>query len=128
MLSYMAKRRRLNPQMDIQKEEVKMMNGIKMLVESGWVVDENYFKHLCQVSGVDLIAESYSSAKSERRKIDAVAVCVLRFANKFAENLGMPDYFGLDRLIQQPRENSEVFFTLDPSLYVSEKKKKIEQD
>ena len=33
----------------------------------------------------------------------------------------MPNYFGFDRLIAIPREPNEVFFTLDPSLYFSEK-------
>ena len=34
----------------------------------------------------------------------------------------MPNYFGFDRLIAIPREPNEIFFTLDPSLYFSEKK------
>ena len=34
----------------------------------------------------------------------------------------MPNYFGFDRLIAITREPNEVFFTLDPSLYFSEKK------
>ena len=71
MLGYMARRRREFPQIDIQREEVKIMNGIKLLVESGWVVDESYFKHLCEVSGMDKIVDQYFSAKSEQKKIDA---------------------------------------------------------
>ena len=47
MLEYMAKRRRNFPTLDIQREEVKIMNAVKLLVESGWVVDENYFNHIC---------------------------------------------------------------------------------
>ena len=39
------------------------MNGVKLLVESGWVVDESYFNHLCGVSGIDKIVEGYFSAK-----------------------------------------------------------------
>ena len=31
------------------------MNGVKLLVESGWVVDESYFKHLTEISGIDTI-------------------------------------------------------------------------
>ena len=98
------------------------MNGIKLLVESGWVVDESYFKHLCEVSGMDTIVEGYFSLKSAKKKIDAHIVTVLRFVQKFAENLGMPNYFGFDRLIAITREPNEVFFSLDPSLYFSEKK------
>ena len=45
---------------------------------------------------------------------------VLRFAQKFAENLGMPNFFGFDRLIAVPREPNEANFVLDPSLYYSE--------
>lgn len=122
MLGYMARRRREFPQLDIQREEVKIMNGIKLLVESGWVVDESYFKHLCEVSCMDKIVEEYFSAKSAKKKIDAEMVTVLRFVQKFAENLGMPNYFGFDRLIAITREPNEIFFTLDPSLYFSEKK------
>jgi len=59
MLEFMARRRRTNPGFDIQKEEVKIMNAVKLLVESGWVVDQNYFKHLCQVSGIDEIVDYY---------------------------------------------------------------------
>ena len=98
------------------------MNGIKLLVESGWVVDESYFKHLCEVSGMDRIVEQYFSVKSAKKKIEAEMVTVLRFVQKFAENLGMPNYFGFDRLIAIPREPNEIYFTLDPSLYFSEKK------
>ena len=63
MLGYMAKRRREHPHLDIEREEVKIMNGVKLLVESGWVVDENYFTHLCEVSGIDKIVEGYKSVK-----------------------------------------------------------------
>ena len=55
MLNFMANRRRQNPGLDIQREEVKIMNGVKLLVESGWVVDENYWCHLCEISGFDLV-------------------------------------------------------------------------
>lgn len=122
MLSYMAKRRRDFPQQDIKREEVKIMNGVKLLVESGWVVDENYFKHLCEVSGIDKIVEGYFSAKEKKVKIDTTVVTMLRFAHKFAENLGMANFFGLDRLIVTPREPTEVYFNLDPNLYYSEKR------
>jgi hypothetical protein len=64
MLSYMAKRRRLNPGFDIQSEEVKLFNAVKLCVESGWVVDQNYFRHLCQLSGIDIVFENYNSKKS----------------------------------------------------------------
>ena len=47
MLEYMAKCRRDHPNINVQPEQVKLMNGVKLLVESGWVVDENYYKHLC---------------------------------------------------------------------------------
>ena len=97
------------------------MNGVKLLVESGWVVDENYFKHLCEVSGIDKIVEGYFSAKKAKTKIDAKVVSILRFANKFAENLGMTNFFGLDRLIAMNREPNEVYFNLDPGLYFSQK-------
>jgi len=70
MLGYMARRRRENPQMDIRREEVKIMNGVKLLVESGWVVDESYLNHLCEISGFDKIVEGYFKAKSAKNKID----------------------------------------------------------
>ena len=117
MLDYMAKRRRTNPNQDISREEVKFMNGVKMLVESGWVVDEHYFKHLQEVSGIDVVYQNYRSAKSEKQKIDGRTIQLLRFANKFAENLGMADLFVEDRLVKQPRMPNEVFFSLDPTLY-----------
>ena len=59
MLQFMAKRRREHPKLDIQREEVKMMNGVKLLVESGWVCDLNYFTHLCEVSGIDKVHVEY---------------------------------------------------------------------
>ena len=49
-------------------------------------------------------------------------MALLRFANKFAENLGLHNFFGRDVLIQLPRDNSEVFFTLDPALYSDSEK------
>jgi len=51
----------------------------------------------------------------------------LRFVQKFAENLGMPTFFGLDRLICLQREPNEVFFTLDPGLYFSKQAQEEEQ-
>ena len=64
----------------------------------------------------------YLDAKASKVKMDVRIIAILRFANKFAENLGMPSHFGLDRLVTEPRESNEVFFQLDPGLYFSEKK------
>ena len=56
--------------------------------------------------------------------MDPRVFSILQFAHKFAMNLGMPNYFGLDRtMLSQPRERSEAVFTLDPSLYYAEPKK-----
>ena len=41
------------------------MNGVKLLVESGWIVDESYWKHLCEVSAIDKIVEGYYEAKDK---------------------------------------------------------------
>lgn len=123
MLSFMANRRRQNPHIDISKEEVKLMNAVKMLVESGWVVDQNYFKHLIEVSGISKVWHAYCEAKLEKRRVDGQTIALLRFANKFAENLGLPNFFGRDILIQMPRDNCEVFFTLDLGLYSDVKAK-----
>lgn len=126
MLGYMARRRREKPTIDITREEVKIMNGVKILVESGYVVEESYFKHLCEVSGFDKIVDSYFKAKFAKKKIDPQVVITLSFAQKFAENLGMPRFFGLDRSIVEKREPNEVFFTLDPNLYFSSQAQEIE--
>ena len=64
MLEYMARRRRLHPHLDIEPEEIKLMNGIKLLVESGWVVDKNYFIHLCEVAEITQHVEIYKDARS----------------------------------------------------------------
>lgn len=80
------------------------MNGVKLLVESGWVVDESYFKHLTEISGIGTILDIYNSAISMKVKIDPKVFSILSFANKFAENLGMPHYFGLEKPIVLPRE------------------------
>ena len=50
-------------------------------------------------------------------KVDPTVFSMLSFANKFAENLGMPHYFGLEKPVALAREPNEVFFTLDLSLY-----------
>ena len=49
------------------------------------------------------MVEGYLDAKTNKNKIDGRVVSILRFATKFAENLGLGNFFGLDRLIQQPR-------------------------
>jgi len=41
----------------------------------------------------------------------------MRFAIKFSENLGMADYFSVNRIVALPRVSSEVFYSLDPNLY-----------
>ena len=47
MLEFLFQRRKQHPTLNIQSEEVKIMNAVKILVESGWVVDRNYFRHIC---------------------------------------------------------------------------------
>jgi len=55
MLAFIAQRRRQNPNIDVQREEVKLMNAVKILVESGWVICQTYFKHLLDVSGINKV-------------------------------------------------------------------------
>ena len=119
MLDYMARRRRQHPDLDIESEEIKLMNGIKLLVESGWVVDRNYFIHLCEVAMIGHHVNSYKKARAAKQKVDPKSVCILRFVTKFAENLGMANIFGLDDSVRQPRQPNEVYFNLDPALYYS---------
>ena len=117
MLQFMAKRRREHPKLDIQREEVKMMNGVKLLVESGWVCDLNYFTHLCEVAGIDKVHAEYKELKERNARISSRTLSIIRFANKFSDNLGMPNFFGLDRMTALKRSHDEVSFTLDHSLY-----------
>ena len=119
----MAKRRREHPKLDIQREEVKMMNGVKLLVESGWVCDLNYFTHLCEVSGIDKVHAEYKELKERNARIGPRTLSIIRFANKFSDNLGMPNFFGLDRMTALKRSPEEVSFTLDHSLYPEKEKK-----
>ena len=119
----MAKRRREHPKLDIQREEVKMMNGVKLLVESGWVCDLNYFTHLCEVSGIDKVHAEYKELKERNARISPRTLSIIRFANKFSDNLGMPNFFGLDRMTALKRSPEEVSFTLDHSLYPEKEKK-----
>ena len=123
MLQFMAKRRREHPKLDIQREEVKMMNGVKLLVESGWVCDLNYFTHLCEVSGIDKVHAEYKELKERNARIGPRTLSIIRFANKFSDNLGMPNFFGLDRMTALKRSPEEVSFTLDHSLYPEKEKK-----
>ena len=123
MLQFMAKRRREHPKLDIQREEVKMMNGVKLLVESGWVCDLNYFTHLCEVSGIDKVHAEYKELKERNARISPRTLSIIRFANKFSDNLGMPNFFGLDRMTALKRSPEEVSFTLDHSLYPEKEKK-----
>ena len=88
---------------------------------------------------IDKVVEGYFNAKTNKSKIDQRVVKILRFATKFAENLGLGNFFGLDWFILKPEtpkkekdedpkkkkremKRKEVSFTLDPSLYFSEKK------
>ena len=103
MLEYMARRRRLHPHLDIEPEEIKLMNGIKLLVESGWVVDKNYFIHLCDVAEITQHVEIFKQARLEKKKVDPTTQCILRFVTKFSENLGMPNVFGLDDSVKESR-------------------------
>ena len=52
ILEFIAQRRQKFKDYDVQEEEVKLLNGIKMHVDSGWVVDNDALKQLFAVSGV----------------------------------------------------------------------------
>ena len=47
-------------------------------------------------------------------------IAVVQFAHKFSQNLGLPDYFEVEKHVALTRESDEVFFTLDHSLYQDE--------
>ena len=40
LLEFIAQRRRKVSEYDVHEEEIKLLNGIKMHVDSGWVVDQ----------------------------------------------------------------------------------------
>ena len=53
MLEFIARRRRQMKDYDVQEEEIKLLNGIKMHVDSGWVVDHQTLEQLFQVCGIN---------------------------------------------------------------------------
>lgn len=53
--------------------------------------------------------------------MDANVVALLQFVNKLAENMGMADLLNLHHSVALPRQHNEVFFTLDPNLYPTDK-------
>ena len=55
LLEFIAQRRMKFEDYDVQEEEVKVLNGIKMHVDSGWVVDYETLGQIFEVSGVSEI-------------------------------------------------------------------------
>jgi len=65
MLDYIAKRRRNLSEYDVQKEEIRLLNGIKMHVDSGWVVDRSTLRELFTLTGIAAVKEEYLHALKE---------------------------------------------------------------
>ena len=98
------------------------MNAVKILVESGWVVDRSYFRHICRISGIDELVVYYKSIVDENAKVDLTKRCILIFANRLAANMGMEGALGLELVDEAHRPLKEVKYSLDLGLYGNDKK------
>ena len=68
---------------DVQQEEVKLLNGIKMHVDSGWVVDKQTLEQLFIFSGISDVKKEYDDAvKDDLVQADSKQVHILQFAYK----------------------------------------------
>jgi len=109
MLQFIAKRRKEIKDYDVQQEEIKLLNGIKMHVDSGWVLDRSTLTQLFTITGVDDISEEYQEAvRAEDIQLPARIVPILQFAYKVACNMGLPDLLPLDQVILPPADPLEV--------------------
>lgn len=98
-----------------------MMNAVKILVESGWVVDRSYFKHICKISGLNELVAYYKSISEDKNaKVDLQKRSILVFANRLAANLGMEGALGLTLVDEANRPTKEVKYSLDPNLYFND--------
>ena len=108
LLDYIARRRKEQVEYDVQQEEIKLMNGIKMHVDSGWVVDRQTLTELFSLSGINQIKEAYDAACNDNSiQLGAKIVPILQFSYKVAFNMGLPDFIELHESILPPNDPFE---------------------
>ena len=121
MLEFIAKRRKENVEYDVQKEEIKLLNGIKMHVESGWVVDRPTLAQLFLVSGITAVQEQYrAELESKEKDFNPDLIPIIQFAYKAACNLGLPEFVTLAGISMPERMPGEVVWSIDEKLYLND--------
>ena len=120
LLEFIAQRRRVFSDYDVQEEEVKLLNGIKMHVDSGWVVDQETLQQLFVVSGIQDIQNQYKYAVDDERGRPSLKVMnTMQFAYKVACRMGLPDFVFIDDVLRPAKGPGEQDWALDMALYRS---------
>ena len=121
LLEHIAKRRRENVEYDVQQEEIKLLNGIKMHVESGWVVDRPTLAQLFKYSGITAIQEEYERELGNKdQEFNPDFIPIIQFAQKVASNMGLPDFVPLKEISQPERMPGEMVWAIDEKLYLND--------
>ena len=123
ILEFIAQRRKKFKDYDVQEEEVKLLNGIKMHVDSGWVVDNDALKQLFSVSGIQEIQNQYEvESNSELVRPSLKVMHTMQLAYKTACKMGLPDLVYIDDVLRPQKDPNELEWRLDMNLYVSSQK------
>jgi len=118
MLEYIAKRTREQKNYDIQKEEIKLLNAVKMHVDSGWVVDHQTLTALLEISGIFEIKKQYDYAVEDDELVAGPnLIPILKFAYRVSCAMGVPDCIVIDNALKHPKEPGQDSWVLDARLY-----------
>jgi hypothetical protein len=93
MLHWIAARRVQYKDVDLQEEEVKALNFLRILVEGGWVCDKPALKTLLDNSGITAMQQKYHGILegNQTGTMTKQMLIVMQFAFVFCKVMGFPE-------------------------------------
>lgn len=79
MLQFLAVRRNQMKDFDLQEEEIKALNNVRILNDACWVCDDANMTSVLENSGLQAIVDKYNEA-TELNQIDRRMLNLLQFA------------------------------------------------
>lgn len=95
MLQMIASRRTQDRHVDIQEEELKALNIVRILVDGGWVCDRPLLETVLTNSGIQALVDGYeqefAKSASVEKRFSERSLVVLQFAHNLCSVLGFPE-------------------------------------
>lgn len=114
MLKYLHLRHICRPRRFVSKEELKLFNLIKVLLDGGWVLEESNLEQCLQIAEINKYRDHYLKKVREEKETkvyynpDMSELYVLQTAAKFCELLGFGTMIWLEARHRPPNYVKEA--------------------